>query len=307
MQRLAIWLVPFGFLAGVGFSVLSGLDTFAWAGPIGNHLIGGLLGAMGGAMGSFFVGGGVGLSGGSGDALAYRNRLAAGKYVLIVEEESETRIREATRILRQFEPEKSARVQRAPLDWEIWAAIERTQGGPKACLGCGSKSHRRLGRWRKEGIPSFAAAGGALAVTGFFSPAFAHHALGGKLPATAWEGFLSGLAHPVIGLDHLAFVVAIGLVAAGQPWRYGIPLGFVLAGLGGHWDPPGRLGSPGTDGAGHCLFRSSLRPAAGAIAADPELALAASGDPWRGYSMAMPTPKPLSAPNPCLGWDIYWG
>jgi len=105
MQRLAIWLVPFGFLAGVGFSVLSGLDTFAWAGPIGNHLIGGLLGALGGAMGSFFVGGGVGLTSGSGDALAYRNRLDAGKYVLIVEEENETRLREATRILRQFEPE----------------------------------------------------------------------------------------------------------------------------------------------------------------------------------------------------------
>lgn len=68
---------------------------------------------------------------------------------------------------------------------------------------------------------------------------------GGRLPATAWEGFLSGLAHPVIGLDHLAFVVAIGLVAAGQPWRYGIPLGFVLAsllGTGIHlagWDPLG--------------------------------------------------------------------
>jgi urease accessory protein len=46
-------------------------------------------------------------------------------------------------------------------------------------------------------------------------------------------------------LDHLAFVVAIGLVAAGQPWRYGIPLGFVLAsllGTGIHlagWDPLG--------------------------------------------------------------------
>jgi len=76
-------------------------------------------------------------------------------------------------------------------------------------------------------------------------PAFAHHALGGRLPATGWEGFLSGLAHPVIGPDHLAFVVAIGLVAAGQPWRYGIPLGFVLAsllGTGIHlagWDPLG--------------------------------------------------------------------
>ena len=76
-------------------------------------------------------------------------------------------------------------------------------------------------------------------------PAFAHHALGGRLPATGWEGFLSGLAHPVIGPDHLAFVVVIGLIAAGQPWRYGIPLGFVLASLAGTgihlagWDPLG--------------------------------------------------------------------
>jgi len=103
-----------------------------------------------------------------------------------------------------------------------------------------------LGQSRKGGIPGFATAGGALAVMVLFrSPAFAHHALGGKLPATAWEGFLSGLAHPVIGLDHLAFVVAIGLIAAGQPWRYGIPLGFVLAGWVGTgihlagWDPLG--------------------------------------------------------------------
>lgn len=105
INRLAVWLVPFGFLAGVGFSILTGLDTFAWAGSLGNHLIGGLLGGVAGAMGSFFVGGGVGLTSGSGDALAYRNRLNAGKYLLILQEDSEARIREATRILRQFQPE----------------------------------------------------------------------------------------------------------------------------------------------------------------------------------------------------------
>ncbi|MFQ3585822.1 MAG: hypothetical protein SNJ85_13050, partial [Cyanobacteriota bacterium] len=44
MNRMAVWLVPFGFLAGIGFSILSGLETFAWAGSVGNHLIGGLLG-----------------------------------------------------------------------------------------------------------------------------------------------------------------------------------------------------------------------------------------------------------------------
>jgi urease accessory protein len=45
-------------------------------------------------------------------------------------------------------------------------------------------------------------------------PALAHHAMENQVPANWAEGLLSGLAHPVIGLDHLAFVVAIGLLAA---------------------------------------------------------------------------------------------
>ncbi|GEM_PF-4957964 len=50
---MASWLVPFGFAAGYTFSLITGLDTFAWAGTIGNRVIGGLLGAISGAMGSF--------------------------------------------------------------------------------------------------------------------------------------------------------------------------------------------------------------------------------------------------------------
>lgn len=46
------------------------------------------------------------------------------------------------------------------------------------------------------------------------TPVLAHHATGGQLPANFGEGFLSGLAHPIIGIDHLAFVIAIGLLAA---------------------------------------------------------------------------------------------
>src|SRR5712671_6319681 len=42
-------------------------------------------------------------------------------------------------------------------------------------------------------------------------PAFAHHVMGGRLPATFGEGLLSGLGHPVIGIDHLAFLVAVGV------------------------------------------------------------------------------------------------
>lgn len=46
------------------------------------------------------------------------------------------------------------------------------------------------------------------------SPAVAHHPNGGTIPSTFSEGFLSGLGHPVIGIDHLVFVIAIGLLAA---------------------------------------------------------------------------------------------
>ncbi|MGB3405129.1 MAG: hypothetical protein WBA77_20775 [Microcoleaceae cyanobacterium] len=104
VKLMASWLIPFGFAAGFTFSLITGLNTFAWAGEFGNHVIGGLLGAMSGGMGSVVVGGGVGLIIGGGDALPYRNRLKAGKYLVVVTG-SESSTRQATRILRQFEPE----------------------------------------------------------------------------------------------------------------------------------------------------------------------------------------------------------
>jgi urease accessory protein len=38
--------------------------------------------------------------------------------------------------------------------------------------------------------------------------------MGGETPQTFLQGLLSGLGHPVIGLDHLAFVVGVGIFAA---------------------------------------------------------------------------------------------
>jgi urease accessory protein len=70
-----------------------------------------------------------------------------------------------------------------------------------------------------------------------FSPILAHHAFGGKTPSNFIQGFLSGLAHPVIGLDHLAFVITIGLIAAGLRYGWIIPVLFVsmaIAGTGLH-------------------------------------------------------------------------
>ncbi len=46
------------------------------------------------------------------------------------------------------------------------------------------------------------------------SPALAHHPMGGEAPQTVFHGLISGLAHPVIGVDHLAFIVLIGIAAA---------------------------------------------------------------------------------------------
>ena len=46
------------------------------------------------------------------------------------------------------------------------------------------------------------------------SAAMAHHPMGDMTPETLWQGLLSGVGHPVIGLDHLAFIIALGLFAA---------------------------------------------------------------------------------------------
>lgn len=63
------------------------------------------------------------------------------------------------------------------------------------------------------------------------TPAWAHHAMGGETPTNLWQGLLSGFAHPVIGLDHLAFVLAAGVLAAPLAGRFLLPAAFVGAGL----------------------------------------------------------------------------
>jgi urease accessory protein len=57
------------------------------------------------------------------------------------------------------------------------------------------------------------------------TPAFAHHPTGGQVPTTVVQGFLSGLGHPLIGLDHLAALIGVGLLAA--RFERGLALPFV--------------------------------------------------------------------------------
>lgn len=71
----------------------------------------------------------------------------------------------------------------------------------------------------------------ALTVTG---EVFAHHPMGGGLPATAWQGLLSGLGHPVIEVDHLVFLLGAAVAAAAARLRTRLALvllpSYVLAG-----------------------------------------------------------------------------
>jgi urease accessory protein len=65
------------------------------------------------------------------------------------------------------------------------------------------------------------------------APAHAHHVMGGETPGTLAEGLISGLAHPVIGVDHLAFILGIGIASAFIGARFLAPLVFVVATLAG--------------------------------------------------------------------------
>lgn len=101
---MAYWLVPFGFIGGYLFNLITGLDTLDWAGEPGNHIVGGILGAIGGAMGSVFVGGGASLNFGSDDEASYHDLLDEGKYLVVVKGSEDSRVR-ARPILKQFKPE----------------------------------------------------------------------------------------------------------------------------------------------------------------------------------------------------------
>ena len=77
------------------------------------------------------------------------------------------------------------------------------------------------------------AAVAALALLLMASPAFAHHpfGMGDSSALTAWQGLLSGLGHPLLGPDHLLFLLALGFVGLQRPLRWVLPL--LAIGLGG--------------------------------------------------------------------------
>jgi urease accessory protein len=64
-------------------------------------------------------------------------------------------------------------------------------------------------------------------------PALAHHVMGGRVPETFADGLLSGLAHPIIGLDHFAAIVAVACLASAHRAGPFLVVGFVVAMIAG--------------------------------------------------------------------------
>jgi len=61
------------------------------------------------------------------------------------------------------------------------------------------------------------------------TPALAHHPLGGMPMETFSHGLLSGIGHPVLGFDHLFFVIAVGIAALYTGFARSAPAAYIVA------------------------------------------------------------------------------
>tara|TARA_B100000214_G_C23628624_1_gene472950 strand:+ start:38 stop:604 length:567 start_codon:yes stop_codon:yes gene_type:complete len=85
-KTLATWLIPFGFIAGISFSQMTDLKTFAEMGFPNQleKLIGGLVGLISGWLGSFFAAGSSNQDN-TDDIRALRKKSEQGLWLLILE------------------------------------------------------------------------------------------------------------------------------------------------------------------------------------------------------------------------------
>ena len=85
-KTLATWLIPFGFIAGLSFSQMTDLQTFAEMGFPNQFekLIGGLVGMISGWLGSFFAAGNINQENND-DIRALRKKSEQGFWLIILE------------------------------------------------------------------------------------------------------------------------------------------------------------------------------------------------------------------------------
>lgn len=65
------------------------------------------------------------------------------------------------------------------------------------------------------------------------TPALAHHPLAGAPMETFTQGMLSGVGHPILGFDHLFFIIAVGIAAVYTGRAMTAPLGYIGGMLAG--------------------------------------------------------------------------
>ena len=82
VQSFAYWLVPMGFACGYAFNLLANIEIIPVNGVI-NQVLGGLLGAAFSLLFAFAVGSSVKSTVVNEDAWLYRDRLNAGKYLIV--------------------------------------------------------------------------------------------------------------------------------------------------------------------------------------------------------------------------------
>ena len=83
-KAMARWLMPFGFMAGLTFTKITNLTTFAGFGPWGEPVIGALLGMGSGLMGSYAAAASVTSENEDGVRIL-RNRRDEGRWLVLLE------------------------------------------------------------------------------------------------------------------------------------------------------------------------------------------------------------------------------
>ncbi|MFL6796325.1 MAG: HupE/UreJ family protein [Xanthobacteraceae bacterium] len=133
------------------------------------------------------------------------------------------------------------------------------------------------------------------------TPALAHHVMGGATPVTFSDGLLSGLGHPLIELDHLAAIIAIGCIAARERRGSMLVVCYVIAMMLG---AAGHVGEATVAGAEvfvaiSVLVLGAVLLAMRPIRVDVAIALFACAGLLHGYalgeSIAGAQPAPISA------------
>lgn len=74
---------------------------------------------------------------------------------------------------------------------------------------------------------------GAVAASILATPALAHHPLNGMPMETFTHGMLSGIGHPLLGFDHLFFVIAVGIAAIYTGYARMAPAAYIVAMIAG--------------------------------------------------------------------------